>query len=118
MVIDMVVDIPTSDKEELHEYPEVIAADIQYTNLASITQYLEAVILTLNYETSSTSRSTARTIKGNISCPSSFFVRYNNMSYLYEVQYVEGNKKKLSNALIVKYNKNCCGEILQMPKLK
>ena len=29
MVIDMVVDIPTSDKEELHEYPEVIAADIQ-----------------------------------------------------------------------------------------
>lgn len=75
MLINMVVGIPTSGEEELHEYPDVIAVDMPCTNLASITQYLEALIPTLNYETSSTSRNTARTVKANIPCPSSFFFK-------------------------------------------
>ena len=55
---NMVVGIPTSGKKELREYPDVSAVDMPYTNLANVTQYLEAVIPTLNYETSSISRST------------------------------------------------------------
>ena len=94
MVINMVVGIPTSGKEKLHEYPDVIAVDMPYTNLENITQYLEAVIPTLNYETSSTNRNTERTVKANIPCASSFFLKY-NMNYSYEVQYIEGNKKKI-----------------------
>ena len=50
MVINVVAGIPASDKKGLHEYPDVIAVDRPYTNLANITQYLEAVIPTLNYE--------------------------------------------------------------------
>ena len=44
----MVAGIPASGKEELDEYPDVITVDRPYANLASITQYLEAMIPTLN----------------------------------------------------------------------
>ena len=95
MVINIVAGIPASGKKELHEYPDVVSVDRTYTNLANITQYLEAVIPTLNYEISSTSRNTVSMKKVNIPCPSAFFVRY-NMNYTYEVHYIEGDKKKLS----------------------
>ena len=94
MVINLVASIPTSGKKELQEYPDVIAVDRPYTNLANITQYLEAVIPTLNYEISSTSRNTVSMKKANVPCPSAFFVRY-NMNYTYEVQYIEGDKRKI-----------------------
>ena len=94
MVINLVASIPTSGKKELQEYPDVIAVDRPYTNLANITQYLEAVIPTLNYEISSTSRNTVSMKKVNIPCPSAFFLRY-NMNYTYEVQYIEGGKRKI-----------------------
>ena len=94
MVINVVAGITAYGKKGLHEYPDVIAVDRSYTNLANITQYLEAVIPTLNYEISSTSRNTVSMKKANIPCPSAFFVRY-NMNYTYEVQYIEGNKKKI-----------------------
>ena len=94
MVINLVASIPTSAKKELQEYPDVIVVDRPYTNLANITQYLEAVIPTLNYEISSTSRNTVSMKKANVPCPSAFFVRY-NMNYTYEVQYIEGDKRKI-----------------------
>ena len=37
MVTNMVAGIPASQKEELHEYPDVLAANRPYTKLASIT---------------------------------------------------------------------------------
>ena len=94
MVINLVASISTSGKKELQEYPDVIVVDRPYTNLANITQYLEAVIPTLNYEISSTSRNTVSMKKANVPCPSAFFVRY-NMNYTYEVQYIEGDKRKI-----------------------
>ena len=94
MVINLVASIPTSGKKELQEYPDVIVVDRPYTNLANITQYLEAVIPTLNYEISSTSRNIVSMKKANVPCPSAFFVRY-NMNYTYEVQYIEGDKRKI-----------------------
>ena len=94
MVINIVGGNPVSGKKELHEYPHVIAVDSSYTNLANITKDLEAMIPKLNYETSSTSRKTASTTKANIPCPSAFSVRY-NMNYTYEVQYIEGYKKRI-----------------------
>ena len=94
MVINLVASIPTTGQKELQEYPDVIAVDRPYTNLANITQYLEAVIPTLNYEISSTSRNTVSMKKANIPCQSAFFVRY-NMNYTYEVQYIEGDKRKI-----------------------
>ena len=95
MVINIAAGIPAYGKKELHEYRDVVSVDRTYTNLANITQYLEAVIPTLNYEISSTSRDTVSMKKANIPCPSAFFVRY-NMNYTDEVQYIEGDKKKLS----------------------
>ena len=95
MVINIVAGITASGKKKLHEYPHVVSVDRTYTNLANITQYLEAVIPTLNYEISSTSRNTVSMKKANIPCPSGLFVRY-NMNYTYEVHYIEGDKKKLS----------------------
>ena len=118
-MVNMVVGIPTSGKEELGEYPDVIAVDMPYTNLANVTQYLEAVIPTLNYETLSISRSTARTRKANIPCQSSLFLRY-NMNYSYDVQYIEGNKKKIVSykkmpllsieEMCADEGKPCCGQ--------
>ena len=84
MVINIVAGITASGKKKLHEYPHVVSVDRTYTNLANITQYLEAVIPTLNYEIWSTSRSTVSMKKENIPCPSAFF----NIS--------KGTKKKLS----------------------
>ena len=95
MVINIVAGVTASGKKKLHEYPDVVSVDRTYTNLENITQYLEAVIPTLNYEIWSTSRNTVGMKKANIPCPSAFFVRY-NMNYTYEIQYIEGDKKKLS----------------------
>ena len=53
-------------QKELHKHLDVIAVDLSCTNLASITQCLEAVILTLNYENLSTNNKTDSTIKANI----------------------------------------------------
>ena len=50
MVINIVAGITASGKKKLHEYPHVVSVNRTYTNLANITQYLEAVIPTLNYE--------------------------------------------------------------------
>ena len=53
-------------QKELHKHLHVIAVDLSYTNLASIIQCLEAVILTLNYENLSTNSNTDSTIKAYI----------------------------------------------------
>ena len=50
MVINIVAGVTASGKKKLHEYLNVVSVDRTYTNLANITQYLEAVIPTLNYE--------------------------------------------------------------------
>ena len=42
MVINIAAGIPAYGKKELHEYRDVVSVDRTYTNLANITQYLEA----------------------------------------------------------------------------
>ena len=121
MVVNMVVGIPTFGKKKLPDYPDVITVDMLYKNLTSITQYLEAVIPTLNYKNSLTSRNTGSRIKGSIPCPSAF-TYVHNKKYSYEVQYIEGDKNKIVSykkmpelsleKMCVNEEEPCCGQTL------